>query len=176
MPRLILVLVSRRAPWTLPAALALVLLALLASVAPAHPASNAMITPTAPTPPAEGKIAPTLRVAFHDQPTSPQTFIVLLAEQADTHNDITDWTAKGRYVLDRLQKVAAQTQPAVAAVLTAEQHAGNVSSFRPYHIVNGFAVVGNWQAVQQLAALSAVGRIEDAPVFHLDTTAAPHAP
>ena len=49
--------------------------------------------------------------------------MVHLKQQADTSNNITDWDAKGEYVLRQLETVANATQPAVLAVVNNQRPA-----------------------------------------------------
>jgi|GEM_PF-4878461 len=69
-----------------------------------------------------------LQEKFKQDPNAKIRYLVVLAEQADTSNNITDWIAKGRYVVDTLKKVANATQPPVAAVLDSQKTAGNIVS------------------------------------------------
>src|SRR5262249_49927192 len=84
--------------------------------------------------------------------SSPVGFMVYLKAQADTSNHITDWTAKGQYVLDQLQHVAAATQPALMKAITGLQASsdltGKVSQFT---ILNAIFVHGNMTAARALA-------------------------
>ena len=59
------------------------------------------------------KIRADLLAQWDRDPNAIQGFMVYLTAQADTTNNITDWKAKGEYVLRQLETVANATQPAV---------------------------------------------------------------
>ena len=77
------------------------------------------------------------------------TFIVYLNKQADLSAaySITDWSARGQYVLNALRATAAQTQAGLRAELDA---AG--ASYEAHYIVNALVVTSNAQMVTTLAA------------------------
>ena len=84
---------------------------------------------------------------------------VILADQADTRNNIpnTDWAAKGRYVYNTLRAKAAATQKPLLDQLTALQTTGSVSSTGSFWIINLIAVTGDRASAQMLASSPLVG-------------------
>ena len=145
---------------------ALGLLALWAGGAGAA-APTAKTQPPAQTNPA-AKISSTLRDEFAADADGKVRYLVVLKEQADLTNNIRDWNAKGRYVLDKLRQTANATQPQVLATLQTQQTQGSVERFKSYYIINAFQVVGNFASVENLAALSEVGYVATFPVVTLD--------
>jgi subtilisin family serine protease len=117
---------------------------------------------------AGSKISAEMRSKLSANPNSRMRYLVVMAEQANTENDIIDWNAKGRYVLDTLRKVANATQPKVADFLSGQQKAGSVDKFKSYYIINAFAVWGNLSSAEAVAALPEVARIDEFPVAQLD--------
>ena len=59
-----------------------------------------------------------------------------------------------------LRETAEATQPGVIKTLETLKQQGHVRNYRPFWIVNGFAVTGNRQAVEALARLPGVERID----------------
>jgi subtilisin-like proprotein convertase family protein len=109
-----------------------------------------------------------LRDQFRADADGRVRYLVVLNEQADTTNNIRDWNAKGRYVLDKLMQTANATQPKVKAALQTQQTAHNVDRFKSYYIINAFQVVGNLASAENLAALAEVGHVVPFPVVTLD--------
>jgi subtilisin family serine protease/subtilisin-like proprotein convertase family protein len=114
------------------------------------------------------KISAELRDALRRSPDGMARYVAVLATQANVENDIVEWNAKGRYVLDVLRKVANTTQPPVAAYLRNQQRAGNVQSFKSYYIINAFQVRGNLASTEALAALPEVARLQIFPEVTID--------
>ena len=83
--------------------------------------------------------------------------MVYLKAQADTSNDISDWNAKGEYVLRQLETVRFATQPDLMRQIDAATTAGNVQRAKGFTIVNAVFVRGNLQAAIELAARDASG-------------------
>lgn len=86
--------------------------------------------------------------------------LIVLDEQADLSAAaaIRDKNAKGRYVFNRLQEVAARTQPPLRALLDAHgiEH-------RPFWVANMIWVRGDRAALEMLAARSDVSRLAANP-------------
>lgn len=118
---------------------------------------------------ADTKITSALVQAFSESPLANTRYIAVLAEQADPANSITDWDAKGRYVLDTLRSKANATQPNVASLLATQRSLGNVERFKSYYIINAFAVWGNLASAEALATLPEVATIDVFPEVTLDT-------
>ncbi|MGA7730671.1 MAG: S8 family serine peptidase, partial [Chloroflexia bacterium] len=123
-----------------------------------------------------------LRAQLRANPTGKVRYVVVMSAQADVSNDIVDWNAKGRYVLDTLRDVADATQPPVAALLADQKRLGNIESFKSYYIINAFGVRGNLASAEAVAALHQVARVEvfpvvtiDEPLRQIDTSLAPNA-
>lgn len=100
------------------------------------------------------KIEPRLRQMLERDESGPVSYLVLLTEQADTHNAISplDWAAKGYYVYERLKAAAAHSQPAVIASLDGMKRDGAVAHYKQFWIVNAIAVEGDGSSVYDLAA------------------------
>jgi subtilisin family serine protease len=101
---------------------------------------------------------------------APVGFMVYLKAQADTSNHITDWNAKGEYVLNQLQRVANATQPAlmkaVAGLQASNNLTGKVSQFT---ILNAVFVHGNSAAATALASRDDVAFLDaDHAYFPMD--------
>ena len=94
-------------------------------------------------------IAPEVYDDLAASPNGTARFVVYLAEQADLSAafGIDDWSARGHYVLDRLQSVAERTQAGLRATLDRE---GAVYESR--FIVNALVVQGNLTLAEQLVA------------------------
>jgi len=84
------------------------------------------------------------------------SFLVILDRQADLHaaTGIPDKVGKGRFVLDALRTVAAQTQPDLIDALRARG-----ADMRPFVIVNAIAVHGNLQSLISAATFAHTARI-----------------
>jgi subtilisin family serine protease len=154
--------------WILP----LVLLAVVALVpwglSAARPSGTPATTQSeAPLP----KISPALLAQWDQDPSAVQGFMVRLKEQADTSNNITDWAAKGAYVLSQLEKVANATQPAVLDVVNNQRTAGNVTKVTRFTIINAMFVHGNAASALEIARRPEVDRIEADQQYHLMTDA-----
>jgi subtilisin family serine protease len=101
---------------------------------------------------------------------SPIGFMVYLKAQANTSNHITDWNAKGEYVLNQLERVANATQPALMQAvsgLQASNHlSGKVSHFT---IINAIFVHGDIAAATSLASRDDVAFVDsDHAYFPMD--------
>ena len=151
--------------------LAIALLALLALVGVGGGSAGASAPPStagAQSP----KISAELRQEFAQASAGKVRYLLVLSQQANTANNIRDWNAKGRYVLDALRATANSTQPKVTALLNNQKQQGNVERFQSYYIVNAFQVVGNLASAEAAAALPEVGQVEVWPTVTLDTSAA----
>lgn len=114
------------------------------------------------------KITSELRTKLAAQPNAKVRYLVTLAQQANVENNISDWNAKGQYVLDTLKAVANATQPKVRDFLASQVGAGTVDSYKAYYITNAFSVKGNLASAEAIAGLPEVARIEVFPVITLD--------
>lgn len=92
-------------------------------------------------------------------------FLVLLSQQAhprDAARMTSDRASRGFVVFDALRSASASSQPAIRAQLEALG-----AKYRPYWIVNAFAVEGNRAAVEALAARPDVRAIESDRAFQV---------
>ena len=101
-----------------------------------------------------------LLTQWAQDPTANLGFVVYLQAQADTTNSISDWNAKGAYVLQQLETVANATQPSVIQALTAQQGLHNVTSVTRFTIINAIFVHGNAAAARELARRPDVAYVE----------------
>src|SRR5207244_6137586 len=124
------------------------------------------------------KIDPRLLSRFDANPNARVDYLVWMAEQADTHNNIADWNEKGAYVLRKLQDAANATQPAVLRTLDVERTAGNVGSYQGYTIVNAIGVKGgNLASALAVAAYPGVESVRQPQEYRpTPEMAAPSAP
>ncbi len=106
------------------------------------------------------KLNKALLQQFQSNPDQEQGFMVYLKAQADTSNTITDWNAKGEYVLRQLETVANATQPALMNAIAQQRMAGRVSKAMGFTIINAVFVRGNMQAALELAGRSDVAFID----------------
>ncbi len=108
---------------------------------------------------------------FRDNPSAEQGFMVYLKAQADTSNSITDWNAKGEYVLRQLERVANATQPSLMQAVAGEQASNNISRVTQFTIINAVFVRGNLAAAQELARRNDVALVEPDHRYQLDAGA-----
>jgi hypothetical protein len=137
------------------------------------PVEEAKYLPSAAS---RAKISADLRAKLGTNSATKIAYAVVLSQQANVANDIRDWNARGRYVLETLQWTANSTQAPIVAVLTRQREAGNVESFKSYYIVNALSVTGNLASAEAVAALPGVARVD---VWHEATVvgeAEPAAP
>ncbi len=106
------------------------------------------------------KITTALLEQLDGEPNAQMRYLVMLAEQPDTSNNIIDWNAKGKYVYDISKQVADRTQPIVERLLTRHQAEGNVRRYKSYLIINAFGVEGNLASAYAVAALPEVGSLD----------------
>ena len=106
------------------------------------------------------KLNVSLLSQFQSNPQAEKGFMVYLKAQADTSNSITDWNAKGEYVLRQLETVADATQPALMDAIAGQQAAGNVSKAMRFTIINAVFVRGNFEAALELARRNDVAFID----------------
>lgn len=93
------------------------------------------------------------------------TFWVLFRDRADLSaaHDISNWVARGQYVVDRLTATASSSQARVLALL----EAGGVE-YQSFHIVNTVRVVnGDASLADTLAARPEVSRLVASRTFHI---------
>jgi subtilisin family serine protease len=115
------------------------------------------------------KLDPALLAAFDRE--SDASYLVVLRERADLSaaHALTDRSAQGRFVHTRLQRQANESQVAVRAFLLARQHAGEVSQFRPFWIINAMAVRSRKAVAVALARFPEVERIVSPVVAKIPT-------
>jgi subtilisin family serine protease len=99
-------------------------------------------------------------------------FMVYMKAQADTSNSISDWNAKGEYVLRQLEAVRFATQPALMQQIDAATAAGNVTRAKGFTIVNAVFVHGNLQAATALAARDDVAYVSEDHRYELQSDSA----
>jgi subtilisin family serine protease len=79
------------------------------------------------------------------------TYIVMLDEQADTQNNLTNWADKGQYVYDRLTTLTTRTQQPLLEYLEVQLRAGHVDAYESLWIVNAIVVTSDVDALNYLA-------------------------
>lgn len=91
-------------------------------------------------------------------------FWVVMEAQADLSgaDTMADWTARGEFVVERLQAVANETQPGIISVL---EKAG--AAYTSYWVVNAIFVHGDDALVNELSALPEVARITATQTFEI---------
>jgi len=93
--------------------------------------------------------------------TAPTGFMVYLKAQANTTNAIANWSSKGSYVLDLLERTKDATQGRVMQEVARQQALGNVSGkVSQFTIINAVFVHGNSEAAQAFGRLSDVAYVE----------------
>ncbi|MDT8307089.1 MAG: carboxypeptidase regulatory-like domain-containing protein [Anaerolineae bacterium] len=115
--------------------------------------------------PAAGQAAPVEPEVLQQIDTHGEaTFWVILKEQADLSQayNIADWTERGQFVVEQLQKVAEETQPAVLAELT-----DNKASYQAFWIINAIQVTGDAEVLNELASHPEVARIVADRVYEI---------
>src|SRR5689334_8840701 len=116
------------------------------------------------------KLSYNLQSALEASPNAQQGFMVYLKAQGDTSNNITDWNAKGEYVLHVLETVQQHTQPALMQAIDAQKATGNVTEATGFTIINAVFVHGNMDAATTIARLPDVAFIEPDHLYHPDST------
>lgn len=114
---------------------------------------------------------------FLSTPNSGQaTFLVFMDEVADLSPayQINNWRDRGRFVVQRLQQVAADSQADVLVYLEQQQDAGAVTSYRSFYSLNAIAVTGDVETLRHLLVQPTIIAITISEVFSLPT--APPAP
>ena len=83
------------------------------------------------------KLSTALKQQFQTEGASATLgYMVYLKAQADTSNDISDWNAKGEYVLRQLETVRFATQPDLMRQIDAATTAGNVQRAKGFTIAD----------------------------------------
>jgi len=97
------------------------------------------------------------------------TFLVYLTTQADLAPAfrIQEWDSRGDRVFQILQNTAQQSQAELIGYLEGQQQSGNVSSYRPFYIVNAISVTAGLDVLNDLAARPDVAYIEAEQIFHV---------
>ena len=120
-----------------------------------------VVPPAAPAVAAAAPIHPAVIASMQGTGDGRATFFVLLAEQADLSPAyaITDWGARGQWVVDALQAAADSSQAPLLRALESPSVRGHVAQARPFWIVNTIAVYGDRQAADFLARQPGVAQI-----------------
>jgi subtilisin family serine protease len=87
------------------------------------------------------------------------TYIVVLTEQADTRNTLTNWAEKGQWVYEHLSTRAVTTQGSLLTYLAGQQQAGHVESYESLWIINAIVVTSDIDVLSYLANHPDVGAI-----------------
>ena len=119
-----------------------------------------------------GEVAPAHRrgypgdadVAWGDtKPPDKTRFLVYLKSKADletiARQRFATQTEQRTTVFDALVRTARSTQGPIQAILNARVGQGDVSSYQPFYVFNGFAVEGNLDTIAELAQREDVERI-----------------
>jgi serine protease AprX len=93
------------------------------------------------------------------------SFLIVLRAQADVSGSrhLRTKAEKGRYVFERLQETARQSQSPVLALLAWEQ-----APHRSYYIANMILAQGSLPLIRRLAELEAVAQIQDNPEIRME--------
>jgi subtilisin family serine protease len=112
------------------------------------------------------KVAATLLTALDDAPDGRAPILIYLNEEADLSaaGGISDWAARGAYVVRQLRETADRTQQELLAGLRDQERQGKVSEIHPFWIVNAVAVTGDRGLVDTLVPRADVAFLELAPV------------
>jgi len=99
--------------------------------------------------------------ALDTSPSGETTFIVYLKARADLApaKKIKDWDARGRFVVERLQKTAGSSQAALLDRLERGAVPGQISHYRSFWIANVIFVTGDQVAAEAIAQRHDVERI-----------------
>ncbi|MEI7769670.1 MAG: kelch repeat-containing protein [Chloroflexales bacterium] len=81
-----------------------------------------------------------------------ETYLVYMGEIADLQSadQISDWRERGRFVVQRLQAVAAASQNEVLPFLESQRQAGAVSAYWPLYSLNAIIVRGDAETLRSL--------------------------
>jgi subtilisin family serine protease len=115
------------------------------------------------------KVDPELRNIDLFAANSHATFLVYLNRQADLASafQVQDRTARGDLVFQTLQNTAQRTQASLILYLENQRISGDVSSYRPFYIVNAISVTAGLETLNDLAARPDVAYIEAEKVFRI---------
>lgn len=107
------------------------------------------------------------------KPLDKTRFLVYLKAKADLKATMVQPSAtlaqQRAAVADALISTAQATQAPVKVLLDTRMAAGNVASYQPFYIFNGFAVEGNWDTVVELSQRDDVEKIvANYPLIKLD--------
>ncbi|MBN1955101.1 MAG: S8 family serine peptidase [Anaerolineae bacterium] len=95
------------------------------------------------------RIDPQVYTDLRSSPDGSASFIIYLAERADLSAafGVSDWSARGRYVLDALRATAERSQAALRAALTRSD-----VRYETHYIANAIRVDGDASVLKQVAA------------------------
>lgn len=133
----------------------------------------------------KNKINKGLLASFKDK--QELTYLVKMKSQADTKKAAENAVSKAKEnkssltaqqikrvktsaVVTELRSTATQTQQSLEKLLVKAKQAGDVSSFRSYYIVNGFAVTSNEKVMREIAAMPEVDKVLPNRTRQLNTT------
>lgn len=136
----------------------------------------ALLLPAAaqPTAYAEG-VDPAVYDALAAAPDGQAKFIVFFTDRADLSDaeGISDWSERGRVVMERLRAVAGRSQADVLARLAARTIPGRITAYQPFWIANVITVTGDRASAEELARMPGVAEI--LPEMKLDAPEPPQA-
>ena len=98
------------------------------------------------------------------------TFWIVMSERADlsTAVYITDWAARGAFVVSQLQETAVASQQPIQAILEEQE-----VSYQSFWITNALLVTGNSQTINALKGQSGIAAIKATGVFQLPSPIIP---
>ncbi|PDV98011.1 peptidase S8 [Candidatus Chloroploca asiatica] len=116
---------------------------------------------------------PRLRPFVTAQSSGHATFLIFMDRVADLAPayQITNWRDRGRFVVQRLQQVATESQTSILAYLQHQQELGAVSSYRSFYSLNAVAVTGDAETLRHLLTEPTIIAITISEVFSLPTAA-----
>lgn len=149
---------------------ALLLLSLLLMASFASPAA-----PDAGLVEAAAGVDPAVLTALAASADGQATFLVYFSSRADLSQAATmqDWEARGRYVMERLQATARQSQAPVLDKLARKAFVGQISRYQPFWVANVIVVTGDRAAAEWLARQPGVAAV--LPELKLDPPEPPDA-
>jgi subtilisin family serine protease len=119
--------------------------------------------------PLANKITPALQQRIRRSSNGPIRFMVVLAEQADLSAaaSISDWSARGRFVYQRLRTTAQTSQAGLLTELESLRQGGAVHQYEAFSIVNAVLVEGTTPLVNYLASRADVAMLDEVGVQSL---------
>ena len=118
------------------------------------------------------KITQKLQAQLDSAGSQDTGFMIYLKAQANTTNNVANWSAKGDYVLNLLEQVQQATQPAVLQAVDQQRTLGNITGkVSTFTIINAIFVHGNAAAAQAIARLNDVAFVDADHIYHpMDST------